>query len=177
MRFNVAGLLKSPTGTDRVVTLEEPVELDDADVRVLEPVRGRIRLTRDHAGILVEGHLSTRLGLACARCLEPAEADVSVDIAEEFRPTVYIPGGPPVADPEEVDPEARIDEFHVLDLGEVVRQALEVAVPLHPLCRPDCAGLCPTCGVDRNRGSCDCEPAPDPRWETLRALLEEETDG
>jgi len=56
-------------------------------------------------------------------------------------------------------------------LSEVLRQDVLVAVPMHPICREDCAGLCSTCGQNLNEGSCNCAPEPDPRWASLAALL------
>jgi uncharacterized metal-binding protein YceD (DUF177 family) len=76
------------------------------------------------------------------------------------------------------DPDAfLIDEHHHLDLTEAVRQALVVEQPMAPLCRPDCAGLCPECGADLNAGphSCAAEPE-DSRWAALRALATDAED-
>ncbi len=78
---------------------------------------------------------------------------------------------------EERDEALSIDEHHILDLSEVMRQALWLATPREALCRPDCDGLCPDCGENRNLGSCSCNQAPiDPRWAALQALLPVETD-
>ena len=97
MQFNVAGLLKSSTGDLRVVDVEGVVDIDDPMARVIAPIRGRARLIREPAGVLVEADLTTRLELTCARCLAPVEEAISVEVTESFQPTVYIPGGPPVA--------------------------------------------------------------------------------
>jgi len=174
MRFNVAALLRSPIGTTRREEVNAIVRVDDPEVEVIAPVRGTVRLIRDHAGILVDGVLSTRVRQPCARCLEPAESEVALAIAEHFHPTVALPGGPPVSeDPDEaLDVATAIDELHVLDLAEMVRQALLIGAPLHPLCTPDCPGLCPHCGKPQSGESCGCEPPPDPRWEALRAQLD-----
>lgn len=176
MVYNVAGLLKAHTGETRVVPLEAWPELGEPDVRLLQPVRGDLRLTRDHAGILVLGRLTTRLRVPCARCLAPAESDVVVELAEHFRPTLFLPGGPPVEAElaDLADAATAIDAHHQVDVGEVLRQALLLAVPVHPLCRADCRGLCPRCGRDLNDGDCNCEPEPDPRWQALRALLDDD---
>jgi uncharacterized protein len=70
-----------------------------------------------------------------------------------------------------------IDEHHILDLSEVIRQGLWLAIPMEILCRPDCAGLCPRCGGNRNLGECNCDQAAiDPRWGALQALLASELD-
>jgi uncharacterized protein len=61
-----------------------------------------------------------------------------------------------------------------LDLEPLAREAVVLSLPLVPLCRPDCAGLCPTCGADRNAGPCACPPPDgDPRWSALDALRRE----
>ena len=80
--------------------------------------------------------------------------------------------------PDEDDDEALlIDEHHILDLSEVIRQGLWLAAPEEALCRPDCAGLCPRCGGNRNLGECNCDEASvDPRWAALQALLSDESD-
>jgi uncharacterized protein len=60
-----------------------------------------------------------------------------------------------------------------LELTEDVRQTVLVEIPWHPLCREDCRGLCPRCGVDRNATECGCDPGPrDSRWDALRELRE-----
>ena len=76
-------------------------------------------------------------------------------MSEEFKPTVDVVRGAYVPVDEE-DAALLINEHHVLDIGEVVRQAVLLEVPMQVLCRPDCAGLCQTCGQDLNEGSCDC---------------------
>jgi uncharacterized protein len=172
MRYNVAGLLKSPIGATRLITVDEPFDLEDPEVRLVAPVRGSLRLIRDLAGIWVEGQLDTRAQVTCARCLEPAEVEVDIDLSEHFRPTVAIADGPPIqVDPDEEDePATEIDAHHMLALGPVVWQNIMLALPQHALCRRDCAGLCPVCGQNRNAGSCACRPEPDPRWAALAEL-------
>jgi len=175
MQYNVAGLLKAPTGEMREVELDEALVLDEPDIRLVAPITGRLRLIRDHAGVLVEGRLETRAALECARCLAPVAVDVAFELSEAFRPTVVLPGGPTPPPPEDLDPATQIDALHVLDLTEVVRQAVLLALPVHPLCRQACAGLCPRCGSDLNERPCDCPAETDARWAALRAMLE--TDG
>jgi uncharacterized protein len=58
-----------------------------------------------------------------------------------------------------------------IDLGPVVREYVLLDLPDAPLCRDDCAGICPNCGIDRNTGTCDCDTQPiDPRWSALEGL-------
>jgi uncharacterized protein len=67
----------------------------------------------------------------------------------------------------------RIDERHIIDLSEAVRQYTLLAVPMKPLCEAACAGICPTCGKNLNLGACRCPPPEgDPRWAKLQKLLQ-----
>jgi uncharacterized protein len=64
-----------------------------------------------------------------------------------------------------------LSDDDIVDLEPLIRDALLLELPAVPLCRPDCKGLCPSCGVDHNLTSCDCSDAePDPRWDALRSL-------
>ena len=100
---------------------------------------------------------------------------MAFELVEHFRPTIDLPEGPPILrDPDEEDEAAtEIDAHHVLDLSAVIEQTLVLNMPLHALCRPDCKGLCPTCGHDLNDGPCGCSDDTDPGWDALRALLAE----
>jgi len=178
MQYNVAQLLKGPTGAQRQFDLSEEIGDLDQDLEPLRPLAGAIKLMRTGQGILVTGRLRTSIRTACRRCLEPADVDVELDLEEEFYPVVQI-GDAPVDDvlDEDYDEALVIDEFHILDLREVLRQGLWLSVPMEALCRPDCAGLCPTCGGNRNLGECSChERVIDPRWAALQALLPDESD-
>ena len=178
MQYNVAQLLKGPTGAQRQFDLSEEIADLDQDLEPLRPLTGAIKLMRTSQGILVTGRLRTRIRTACRRCLEPADVDVELDLEEEFYPVVQI-GNAPVDDvlDEDYDESLLIDELHILDLREVLRQGLWLAVPMEALCSPDCAGLCPQCGGNRNLGECSCQDAViDPRWAALQTLLSEELD-
>lgn len=183
MRFRVADLLKSPLGTMRVIELDDGLTLEAEDALLTAPVTGSLTLIRDPAGITVDGDLETRVELACARCLTPVELALEFRLTEHFRPTVAIPMGPPIdPNPDEEDEAITdLDAAHVLDLSGVLAQNLVLALPTTPLCRPECAGLCPDCGIDRNLTTCDCRSAPDARWSALvelrAALNTEEAKG
>lgn len=178
MRYNVAQLIKGPTGAQRRFDLIEEIRDLDQDLEPLSPLMGSIALMRTSQGILVTGKLRTRLRMPCRRCLEPAEVDVELDLEEEFFPVARIANAPVDDVPEEEYDEALlIDEHHMLDLREVIRQGLWLAVPSQVLCRPDCAGLCPVCGGNHNLEECHCDEAIlDPRWVALQALLLDESD-
>jgi uncharacterized protein len=178
MRFNVAQLIKGPTGAIRKYDLSEEIGHLDPGLEPLRLLEGSVTLMRTSQGVLVTGRLRTRLRTECRRCLEPYDADVEFDLEEEFLPIVRIDNAPVDDVPEEERDEALlIDGDHMLDLSEVIRQELWLALPTQGLCRPDCAGLCPRCGGNRNLGECHCDEVPeDPRWATLQALLSSQPD-
>jgi uncharacterized protein len=133
---------------------------------------------RTNQGILATGVLRTRIRTTCRRCLEACAVDVELALEEEFYPTEPI--GEISLDqvrPVDRDEALLIDGQHILDLTEVIRQGLWLAVPQDALCRPDCGGLCPSCGGNRDRGECQCDEATvDPRWAALQALLTDQSE-
>ncbi|HJW89988.1 MAG TPA: DUF177 domain-containing protein [Anaerolineales bacterium] len=177
MQFNVAQLMKERTGAKRQYELDEDVQALYKDFQVKDTLRGEVTFIRTSDGVLVTGELDTSVEMVCDRCLEPIEPLVTIQLEEEFRPTIDIVTGIWIPQAEENEEATRIDEHHILDLTEVVRQGLMLAEPMHPLCQADCKGLCPNCGKNLNEGPCECEPElMDDRWaglEVLRNLLNE----
>lgn len=155
MEFNVSHLLKSAVGTTREYDLDpgERVALDEEMVALIE--EGHVRLDRTNTGILARGHAYARVHLTCARCLDPVDVPVASEFAEEFEPSVDLASGAPLPAPEN-ELAFTLSTRHILDLGEALRQNLLPALPLQALCRPECAGLCPSCGINRNLATCDC---------------------
>lgn len=169
-QFNVAQLLKQPSGTRRVydINTADVSPLDD-ELKVVAPFRGQVRFTRVGNGILVTGDLGTTVELECSRCLSTFQTTTQFEIEEEFRPTLDIVSGARLPQESDQDLATLIDERHILDLAEVVRQDLLLSLPPSSICRSDCRGLCPNCGQNRNEESCDCgTEAIDPRWAALR---------
>lgn len=171
MRFNVAQLLKEPVGSTRKYHLAEDIQDLGEEVKLTCPIEGVIRLIHTTDGVLVSGQFHTEVELTCSRCLESFSAAIDFTLEEEFRPTIDISTGGKLARVDGEDEATLIDDQHIIDLLEVMRQDILLALPPHPLCNPDCAGLCSQCGQNLNEGSCNCEqPLGDPRWEALRAL-------
>ena len=108
-------------------------------------------------GVSVTGTVSAPWTGACRRCLAAASGVLDCPVRE-----LYTEDG----DGDETYP---LDDDDV-DLEPLVRDAVLLELPLAPLCRPDCRGLCPICGADRNVEPCDCEAPPDPRWAALDVL-------
>jgi uncharacterized protein len=166
----VAGLLADPPGTRRAYDVG-PVRLDlGEDIHLHEPTTGRLGLSRTNRGLLVRADLHAVLDETCSRCLRPIEVPIDVTIDEEALPSVELTTGVPVdtgAEPDVV----RLDEHHQLDLEPLVREAIQLAEPIAPLCRPDCPGLCPICGQELASGPHDHPEEPvDPRLEALRGF-------
>jgi uncharacterized protein len=169
--FNVAGLLGEPRGSFRDLRFAG-VTIDlGGDLVLAEPVTGSVRAVRTNRGLVVTGHLATALAGTCGRCLVPVVVPLELDLDEEFLPTLDIATGQPVN--RSVEPEvARLTDHHEMDLETPVREAIQLAAPIVPLCRPDCRGLCPVCGADQNLGPHGHPEAPvDPRLEALREFL------
>ncbi len=172
-QWNVAQLLKEPIGATRTFDVLATVLQAEADVTQAAPLAGQISMLRTNLGVLVEGVMAGQVTVECTRCLRPVTIPVTVELVEEFKPTVDVARGSYVPVDED-DAALLIDEHHVLDISEVLRQAVLLAVPIQVLCRPDCAGLCQTCGQDLNEGMCDCpDEDSDARWEQLSALLDD----
>lgn len=173
LQFNVAGLLRSATGAQRRHVLEVAEPSFGEDLVFAGPLRGTVVLTRTAHGVLLEAHLETSVWLTCDRCLEGFQHRLEVAWSEEFHPSVDILTGRHLPlDPDDLDEAVVIDQFHIMDLAETIRQHLLLALPIHPLCREDCAGICPVCGAVRDREPCSCQTEmPDPRWAALASLL------
>ena len=153
----------------------------DEEFSIVGPVRFRGTLTRAGDRFHLRGRIGATLQLACGRCLTPftKAVDTGVDLT-------YVPdrapagtaakdkGHAPDAEVELQDEDLSTAYYHdhVLDLGEMLREQFYLALPMQPLCRPDCQGLCPKCGVDRNVERCQCQTEwVDPRLSALKALV------
>jgi len=175
MRYNVSQLLKDHTGGMRHHQLHEDISDLDPSLKPLTALNGSVDLIRTVEGVLVRADLNTNVELTCSRDLTQFSMPVRFKVEEEFLPTVDIITGARLPQPDDVDTATLIDAHHLLDLSEVIRQDLNLALPLVPLCRNECKGLCPNCGQNWNEGSCDCEEQElDPRFAALKQLLDEQ---
>lgn len=125
-------------------------------------------VTVERPGFRVEAVVSYRQTVACDRCLVPIEKDLE----SRLRLLVLVAASPS----EESEVELSAEDLEVLNLTDqvldtlpVITEQVELNVPMRTLCKPDCQGLCPTCGSNRNLEACTCEQATvDPRWEALK---------
>jgi uncharacterized protein len=140
-------------------------------MRVAEgsPLELDLRMEAVAEGVLVSGEVSATATGECGRCLDPVIEQLSVNVLELFA----YPGSvtDETTDEDEI---SRLTEDRV-ELEEVLRNSIVLALPLTPLCRPDCAGLCAGCGQKWDELPDDHEhELVDPRWEALRAKLSDQ---
>ena len=146
-----------------------------AQFRVIAPVDLRMRIHKDKTRFRLVGTLSTILELTCSRCLEPFALPVDADF--DLR---YLPQSDNVGAEREVDEDSLSEAFYrddVIDLKQLMEEQFYLALPMKPLCTPDCKGLCPNCGTNLNVATCDCQVRwEDPRLAGLKALMDRNKD-
>jgi uncharacterized protein len=171
MRFRVSQELKQPVGSESTLELSQHALFLDDDVDLVD-LTGQVKLLRTDRGLLVTVRAKARMRGACSRCLASVESPVELRLQEEFIPVID-PVSSEHIKPAEAEEGFVIGPDLVLDLAEPLRQYAMMSAPSKPLCRPDCAGLCPRCGANLNDGPCACAPESDERWRALAALTKE----
>jgi len=137
-------------------------------------------LYADDVHVFAAGTFQGEVTVACSRCVEPVRIPIDEKLRVTFMPRHELPdaaaedaGGKDEAEGDEVA-EEDLDLFpydgEVVDLEPLFREQFVLAVPFAPLCREDCKGLCPQCGIDRNTSTCSCEPPIDPRLAALKGM-------
>jgi uncharacterized protein len=147
------------------------------EFRVTGPVVLRMMVHKDHDRFRLAGSVATTLTLECSRCLEPFPLPVDAAFDLRYLPQATSAAVVPVArDQEARDADVALSFYRndAIDLSELLQEQFYLSLPMKPLCRPDCRGLCPVCGVNLNLASCSCRPQwEDPRLAGLRALMTE----
>jgi uncharacterized protein len=138
---------------------------------------GRAEVIHEHRGpkeivadIRLKGNFSGKVLVPCARCVEPVEVPLAAEFDLIFRPAGvdFETGERSITAPET---EIGYYQKDSLALEDVLREQVLLSLPVRTLCKPDCKGLCPRCGANRNSQPCSCEVGPnDPRWEALAGL-------
>jgi uncharacterized protein len=154
---------------DEAVTVEDAAALagaySDPDWR-LEHVR--LVFERDGADVLAHGRIAATVPLQCSRCLEPLRVPVAAEVGLRL-----VPRPATTHDAELARDDLDVDFYanDQIDVARLVEAETTLAVPMKPLCREACRGLCPACGTNRNLGDCACAERPaDPRWAALGRL-------
>ena len=161
LSLDVRDLVDHPGASRAVHVGERMAGLTTELARVPDeaPVDADLLLESVVEGVLASGAVSGTVVLTCARCLTPIEQEFHVDVRELFAPG---------AAPDDADEYPMKDGE--IDLEPMLRDAVVLAMPYSPLCRPDCMGLCSRCGGNRNLGECTCPPEADTRWGPVGAL-------
>jgi len=163
LSFDIRSLTSKAEHVDGLLAADDPVWRED-DTRPSTPVHVVGRLSAAGGDrYYFSGHLEGEVASECRRCL----TDVTMSVAEDVQ-LLFVEADTEGADDPDVfvvDPNA-----YELDLRPALREQWLLAVPAFAECRDDCKGLCPTCGADLNAGACECAPATDSRWETLRKV-------
>jgi len=167
VQFNVSSLLQQHTGAVREYVIDDDVKIDGER----HHLTGTARLDRTPDGSFVRAEMRGAHNAECSRCLRPTEIPVVVAFEEEYVPTVDVITGGRLDPPEGREEAYRINERHMLDLEEPVQQYWAMAVPMAPLCREGCTGLCPVCGQEIADGEHRCtDDEIDARWAKLAEL-------
>jgi uncharacterized protein len=169
MIFNVLRELRQTIGSVNEYDLDEAqVKAGDVTIRDLQ---GTVQFLRTDRGLLARVRANGLMDEECSRCLAPTQSKVTAKFEEEYVPVYDANTGAPVHLSEQEEEDVfRINARYELDLREGLRQYILMNEPAKPLCRPDCAGLCPTCGRDLNAGPHECEAPLDERWSALAGL-------
>lgn len=168
-RFNVGFIVAESAGYSR----EFPLQTDKAILQELElhNLSGTVTFARTPQGLLLQSRLTATVAAECTRCLEPIELEVHPVFSElyAFKKNAA------------VDAELIVPETVQIDISPLVREYMILEMPIKPLCKIDCKGLCPVCGENQNLVTCHHEDDPvDPRFALLKTLLKEDqnpTDG
>lgn len=179
MRLSVSDLLADRHSV-RVLPFREWLHPLAEDVTPVGPVEGELMLSGTGGTVCLSGRIRTIVELTCGACLGRFQQPLEVVVVEEFGP-----GSAPVPVESRGEQELRSDDFVVplqpgdmVDLTDVVRQHLVLALPIAPRCSQTCRGLCPRCGINRNTGTCICEDREiDPRLAPLEGWFSRRTQG
>jgi uncharacterized protein len=148
LSFDLRALEEGPVVTEATVPADHPA-LAGLTMQLVGPVEVGGRLVGTSGDdVLWHGHLGAQVAGECRRCLEP-----TLQVLDEFVEVVFSANEELLEDPSVYPLDVRASD---VDLGQAVREELVLRVEPFPLCRPDCAGLCPTCGADLNAGPCGC---------------------
>ncbi len=148
-----------------------------ADVRLIDCVAVSGRLTpADEGGICLLGEMDAAIEMSCGRCLEPLAVEVheALDLLYLPQSANVGPGGGGDEERELTDDDMSVGFYRDdrIDINKMVWEQIYLALPMKPLCKEDCRGLCSQCGANLNLSKCDCEKdLVDPRLATLKTLL------
>jgi len=146
-------------------------------IPVAGPVKVEGGIYRIGADVYFNGRVEAALEQVCSRCLEPFTLTVRAEVMAVFLPAEPEAGSEAETRLTAEDLDIQLYRGDEIDLFEPVRDQVALAIPMRPLCREDCEGLCQTCGANLNLERCSCEPAPaDSRFAVLKSLMRNQED-
>jgi uncharacterized protein len=174
MQLDLSKLRQAQQRFDRTFDAAEVSMAEDA-YRIVAPVELGFDIHKDKDKFRVVGRVKTTLELPCSRCLEAYQLPVDQTFDLRYHPHTEAS----VEEETEVEDEDLETSFYrdeQIDLNELLREQFYLALPMKPLCREDCKGLCPQCGTNLNTGTCDCSTEwHDPRLAALKQLKTRES--
>jgi uncharacterized protein len=164
-------LSKIRTAHERYEKVYQPDAFtSSADYRSVEPVSLAFDIFKDKDQFRLVGDVRTTLELPCSRCLESFRWPVDSHFDLRYQPKTHNTGEGE-REIEEDDLTTAFYENEEIDLGQLMEEQFYLSLPMKPLCTEDCKGLCPQCGKNLNRETCDCtRDWDDPRFAALREL-------
>ena len=164
-------LNKIRTAQDRIEQVYRSDQFEaDEDFGVVEQVSLTFDIFKDKRAFRLAGRVRTTLELKCSRCLEPFTTPVNQEFDLRYQPHTA-GAGEGEREIEEDDLGIAFYENDEIDLGHLMHEQFVLSLPMKPLCGDACKGLCPICGTNLNRSTCDCKPVwEDPRLAALREL-------
>jgi uncharacterized protein len=163
-RLNVGFIIHETIGYSRDFSFEAAAVQLPPDLELTDLV-GEVRITRTAQGLLVQVKMAAQISTECARCLEDFNQSLQIGFTElyAFTPNSLTESG------------LLVPESGKIDLAPLIREEMLLAMPISPICRSDCQGLCPVCGENLNRVHCNHEPEViDPRMEVLKQLRDKD---
>jgi uncharacterized protein len=156
---------------ERTFQPDEVASSGDA-YRIVAPVVLAFDLFKDKERFRLSGTVATELELPCSRCLEPFRLPVHAAFDQRFLPAAELDAAEDERETQDEDVEIGYYRDDQIDLNELMREQFYLALPMKPLCRDDCKGLCPQCGTNLNTATCSCDVHwEDPRLAPLKGLV------
>ena len=174
MRIEVEKLDERGRDIEHVYPSSE-FSLEDEDAQLASDVRVSAHANRRRGEVTLSGSIDTSVQLRCDRCLAPVAQAVKIDFKADLATRDAPPESHEATGLQDVDMDFSLYEGEAINLDEIVREQILLALPARHLCSDDCKGLCPTCGANRNEQACDCTTEEiDPRWSALAELKDRE---
>lgn len=151
----------------------EEIVLDEEHVRLTKPPEVSGRVSRKGNEVRLRGKITASAEVDCDRCLTTVALPVETDFDVKYLPAADYRSSD-TAELQEEDLNVSFFEGETIDVDELVREQVLLALPARALCGDECKGLCPVCGANKNTDSCDCASREiDPRWAGLKAVKSE----